>query len=163
MVWFRYVISSGELLGASVTQWPTLKISQDQVEDPTDNRTEVQNPPPGKFWIYTGSELRDATAPEIAGFPAFRAADEEAATKVQAEESVDNDEANGKVIRAIAFTAMDEINLLRLKVNEILDAIDGASNFAGVKSAIAAITDLAPRTEPQMKTAIKGKISSGEV
>ena len=139
MSWFRYRTSSGELLGESVNQFVPLGFGRSQIENPTDNRTEVANPPPGKFWIYDGTQLRDATAGEIAGFPAFQDADDELRTRQIAELEVDVvNSIAGKHLRALALVVMDEINILRGQHG------------------------LPDRTVAQLKNAVKNKISSGE-
>lgn len=62
------------------------------------------------------------------------------------------------VLRASLLSILDELNAHSLKINAILNAIDGASNLAEVKSAIAAIPDSPPRSIAQLKTAIRNKL-----
>lgn len=62
------------------------------------------------------------------------------------------------IMRAFAEVVLAEINKHALKINEILDAIDGASNLSQIKAAIDAITDLPPRTLAQLKTAVRKKL-----
>jgi hypothetical protein len=69
------------------------------------------------------------------------------------------DELEG-VLRAFALAVLDEINLHAVRITAILDAIDNASNLAGVKTAVAAIPDVPQRTVAQLKAAIRSKLGS---
>lgn len=65
------------------------------------------------------------------------------------------------VLRAFMLTVLDEFNRHALKHNELLDAIDGAANSAaGIKTAVAAITDYPQRTELDLRTVIRAKLGS---
>ncbi len=77
---------------------------------------------------------------------------------------VDTDKGpHAKLLRAITAVLLDEFNLHALKINGILDAVDGAASLAALKTAIAAIPDHPQRTLPQLVTAIKNKINAGTV
>ena len=58
-------------------------------------------------------------------------------------------------LRALTGSILDELNAHALKLNAILDAIDGAGNLNEVKTAIAAITDYPQRTIAQVKTVFR--------
>ncbi len=64
------------------------------------------------------------------------------------------------IIRQVVVLVVDEINDHSLKINAILDAIDGANNLADVKTAIALITDLNPITVAQAKTKIRNGLGT---
>ena len=70
-----------------------------------------------------------------------------------------DDDREARLIRAMAEVMLDEVNNHALTINAILDAADAASNLATFKTAMAAITDIPPRTLAQMKTAIQNKLS----
>lgn len=63
-----------------------------------------------------------------------------------------------RVLKALALVMLDEINAHAAKINEILDAIDTATNLAEVKSLIATISDYPQRDESQIYGAIKAKL-----
>ena len=62
------------------------------------------------------------------------------------------------VMRAFGEVVVDEFNTHAARINAILDAIDGASDFSEVKTAIAAISDINDRTLAQLKTAVRSKL-----
>ena len=62
--------------------------------------------------------------------------------------------------RAFALTILDEINLHAARTTAILDAVDGATPLANLKTAVAAIPDVPQRTIGQLKTAVRGKLGS---
>lgn len=62
--------------------------------------------------------------------------------------------------RAFALILLDELNLHAARVTAILDAVDGASNLAGLKTAVAAIPDVPQRTIAQLKTALRAKLGT---
>lgn len=74
-----------------------------------------------------------------------------------------DDDLNAKRDRALALTILDELNNHALKINAILDAIDGATNLATLKSAVAAIADYPPRTQQQLITALQNHVNAGDV
>lgn len=65
----------------------------------------------------------------------------------------------GRVIRAFAEVVLDELNLHAQRQVDLLNAIDGASTLAQLKTAAASIPDLPQRTLQQIKTAITNKLS----
>jgi len=62
--------------------------------------------------------------------------------------------------RAFALVVLDEINLHATRITAILNAVDNASSFATLKTAIAAIADVPTRTIDQLKTALRNKLGS---
>jgi hypothetical protein len=65
------------------------------------------------------------------------------------------------ITRAALMVCLDEFNLHALKINAILDAIDGATSLAALKTAIATIADYPQRTKAQLINAVKSHITSG--
>lgn len=76
---------------------------------------------------------------------------------------IDTHDPNGVILRAIVAVTLDELNLHALKINAILDAVDGAATLAALKTAVAAIPDYPQRTPAQLVNAIKNKIDGGTV
>lgn len=72
------------------------------------------------------------------------------------------DDADAKRFRALILVILDEFNAHALKINAILDAIDGAGTLAAVKAAVAAINDYPQRTAAQIKTAVIARIEAGQ-
>lgn len=65
-----------------------------------------------------------------------------------------------KALKAVALLTQDELNLHALKINAILDAIDGASSLSTLKTAVAAIADYPQRTPAQLKAAFDNKVDT---
>lgn len=68
-----------------------------------------------------------------------------------------------RLLRAVVVLVKDELNLHALKMNAILDAVDGAGSLAALKTAVAAIPDYPPRTNAQLVTALTNALQSGQV
>ena len=73
------------------------------------------------------------------------------------------DAQNEIILRALLAVIIDEMNLHALKINAILDAVDGAATLAALKTAVAAIPDHPQRTLAQLRTAVLNKIDTGTV
>jgi len=132
MTWYKYRARSGEVQGSSVNQYPTLPVHLSQVEDPS-----IVGEYPGEHPLYDGTQIRQATTAEVAGFPAANLEDDKDRTRASAEASLTrSDDGLGMITRALALVVLDEVNILR-------------SQHA-----------LAPRTAAQLKGAIKNKITS---
>lgn len=84
------------------------------------------------------------------------------AAKAVVAESDGDTAALPKALRALALVILDELNLHAAKLNAILTAIDSGSTLAQVKANIAAIADYPTRTAAQIKTAVRGKLDSGD-
>ena len=106
---------------------------------------------PNRYWTITGDviSLMDQAARD-----AIDAADD--ATQLDA--IADELTQIRTITRTFAEVVLDELNAHALKTNEILDAIDGASNLAQVKSAVASIANYPQRTLAQLRNAVRGKI-----
>jgi hypothetical protein len=64
------------------------------------------------------------------------------------------------ILRAFAALLVDELNAHSAKTNALLTAIDNAATLAALKTAVAGISDLPPRTLAQLRTAIRAKIGA---
>lgn len=114
------------------------------------------------IWDAGLGNMRAMTDPEVAALPAQRLT---AARTSLAAMLADALQANPPVaaLRAVVLVALDELNAHALKLNAILDAVDGAATLAALKTAIAAIPDYPQRTPAQLKTAMQTKIAGGDV
>lgn len=65
--------------------------------------------------------------------------------------------------RALMLLLLDELNLHALKINAILDAVDGAASLAALKTAVALIPDYPARTKQQLLTTLTNIINAGGV
>lgn len=65
--------------------------------------------------------------------------------------------------QALMLVLLDELNLHALKINSILDAVDGATTLAQLKAAVLLITDYPQRTRQQLVTALTNKVNAGDV
>lgn len=70
---------------------------------------------------------------------------------------------NDKVLRSLLLTTLAEFNLHKDKLNQILNAIDASTDYATLKTNIAAIADYPTRTRPQLITAMTNNINAGDV
>ena len=64
------------------------------------------------------------------------------------------------IMRAFCLVLLDELNLHAARVTAILDAVDGASSLATLKTAVALIADVPQRNVGQIKTALRGKLGT---
>jgi hypothetical protein len=128
----------------------------DWIRNPLDDvgRALRDSPYLPRYWVLQGDDtIRDSTGPEKAAIDAASLAAGRDAVAARADDLED-------VVRALALVLLDEFNLHTGRVNAILDAIDGASNFGQVKSAIAAINDLPTRDIADIKTGIRNKLGT---
>ena len=105
---------------------------------------------PSKYWVLTGDVFsladqatRDAIDATLLSTARDALSDE-----------IDTPETYG---RNFALIVLDEFNSHATTITAILDAIDAASNFNGLKTAVAAIADQATRTPAQLKNALRLK------
>ncbi len=108
---------------------------------------------PAKYWLINGDvvTLASQAARDAIDAAILSAARDAVAAAMDATEDV---------IRAFALTLLDELNLHATRVTAILDAVDGATTLANLKSAVALIPDVPQRTVGQIKTALRGKLGS---
>lgn len=80
----------------------------------------------------------------------------------QAKEALSENKAESALLRSALLAIVDELNRHSDKTNAILDAIDGASNLSGLKTAIGTINNLPQRTGAQLRTAAETKLAAGD-
>jgi hypothetical protein len=73
-----------------------------------------------------------------------------------------NEQQSNALIRAVVLLMLDEFNAHSAKTNAILDAIDGATSLANLKTAVSAIANLPIRTNQQLRIAIENKLDAGD-
>jgi len=138
MAFYRYRKNGGQITNESidaVNPWLNEDTTYEDVL--TDPSLSVSlNPDLPKIW--TGTEVRNATAPEIAAFSLGEAEDENLKARTESSNLVDEKNDRAKVIKGLALATLDEINILRSQHG------------------------LNPRDPSQIKTAIKNKINTGD-
>lgn len=110
---------------------------------------------------YNGASSEQITAAEavIASFDWSTEA-HDAWTLSKARHAAKSEYAGHRVLRALASMLLDELNSHSAKITAILDAVDGASSLATLKTAVAAITDPPQRTINQIVTVLENKIDA---
>lgn len=106
---------------------------------------------PAKYWVITGDTISLADQ-------ATRDAIDAAELAAQRDAIADQLQQLQTVTRAFAEVVMDEFNRHSARINGILDAIDNASNLAGVKSDVAAIQNIPDRTLQDLRDAVRAKL-----
>jgi len=104
-----------------------------------------------RYWIVTGDTVALLSESER---QALDLADEASRLDTLAAEI----EQQQTIMRALAEVLLDELNRHALKMNALLDGIDGASNLAAMKAAAGAITDHPTRTLRELRDAIRSKL-----
>ena len=66
-----------------------------------------------------------------------------------------------KLLRGVLLLILDELNLHAGRTNAILDAVDGATTLATLKTAVLAIANVPIRTKQQLHAAITTLINDG--
>lgn len=111
------------------------------------------NGQPRKYWKLNatsdGAELQT---------PAERTATDAAILSASRDFVADLIQTPERYERAFAEILLDEINGMSDTTNQIMDAINNASNLAGVKTAVGAIPALPTRTLAQLRTALRNKL-----
>ena len=67
----------------------------------------------------------------------------------------------GKVLRAVVLVTLDEINTLRQWDADLKAAVAAATNFADLKTRIAALPGMPDRTGAQARTAVRNRLDNG--
>lgn len=80
--------------------------------------------------------------------------------KAEAVRLFDDLQGNGKIIRAIVLTLIDEVNVLRQWLTALKAATALSTNYSTLKSGIAGLANTPDRTVAQAKTAISNKVTS---
>lgn len=106
----------------------------------------------------TAQQITDAEA-AIAAFDWSQAA-HDAWLVVKARAAAKDEYDIHRVFRAMAAMLLDELNAHATKIKAILDAVDGSTTLANLKSAVALIADPPQRTINQVVTVLKSKIDA---
>src|SRR4051812_8619658 len=85
-----------------------------------------------------------------------------AALRTKAKELFQAMEQSARRDRAIALVTMDEVNALRDWVTQLKAAVAGASTYAAMKTAVAALPNMPQRTVVQAKNAVLARIDTAE-
>lgn len=108
---------------------------------------------PPQYRKRVGNTIEEMTAQEKAAVDAARLAASRDAAIAQLQQTED-------VLRAFMLMILDDRNLLAARITSILDAIDGASSLATLKTAVASINNPNQYTEQQLRDAIKARLGS---
>lgn len=135
-----------------------ISVPQSELSQPLINYVEEPNLSsvigfPSKYWIITGNVVTLMT-------PAERTVVDLAERRLQRDIVTAELDGMENLIRAFMLIVLDEFNSHSIKINAILDAIDGANNLTQIKSGIVAIRDLPARTTAQLRLAIRNKLGS---
>lgn len=106
-----------------------------------------------KYWLIVGDVVTLMTAPQ-------RAFVDAAEVEARRDAAVAQMDRLDDLLRATILVLLDELNLHAAKHNAILNAIDGASSFGAMKTAILAIADYPTRTTAQIRASIRGKLGT---
>lgn len=66
------------------------------------------------------------------------------------------------LIRAVVLTTLDEVNVLRSWLASFKTEVAAASSLADLKTRVAGLPGMGPRTAQQVRTAIGNKIEAGD-
>ena len=113
---------------------------------------------PHQYWKVPGDW--NVTAGPVEMTAGEKTAVDLAALTAQRDAAVAQLQHTEDVLRAFMLMVLDELNLHATKMNAILDAIDGSTNYATLKSRVAAVADYPQRTESQLRTTIRDKLGS---
>jgi hypothetical protein len=137
-LYWLYRKNGGEVMGISVEADAYANVDATYLGVATDPGTpDGASLQPAKIW--DSPNVRNATAPEIAAFPAAEATDTNLQNRQKAKDFLDTHPTTRKVLRSLVEVIIDEINVLRT-----LPAIG-----------------LPERTLAQAKTEILNKIDAG--
>ncbi len=106
---------------------------------------------PRIYWVLTGDIFSEMG-------PAAKSAVDIVLENAKFDSIADELDAIETITKAFAEVVLDELNTHSLQINEVLSAIEGASNFNQVKANFSAITGSTPRTLAELKTAVRGKL-----
>jgi len=160
---FLYRINGGEILGVSIdpNAWDMINTTyyNTVTDPPTPDGVDL-----GVKKIFDAPNVRNATAGEIANFPIAAATDENLVARNSANTGLDaSATSNFKLFRAEALLVIDEINALRQWTVSFKAEVAAATSLANLQTRVASLPTLNDRTGAQALTAIKNKISNGDV
>jgi hypothetical protein len=108
---------------------------------------------PSLYWVITGDNVTLMNEGERAAVDAALLTDQRDDTANR----MDNIE---DVIRALALTILDELNLHATRQVQLLNAIDNNTTLANIRTAVAGISDIPQRTGAQLKTTVRNKLGT---
>jgi hypothetical protein len=85
-----------------------------------------------------------------------------ALSKSEAEDLVVKVDLHGRALRAVALTALDEVNVLRGWVTKFKAATAAATSLANFQSRVADLPNLPQRTAAQAKSALLARINTAD-
>lgn len=108
---------------------------------------------PPQYRKLVGEAIEEMTQAEKDAVNAARlqAARDAEAAQLQSQEDI---------LRAFMLVVLDDRNLLAARLSSLLDAIDGASSLATLKTAVATINNPRQYDEQQLRGAIKSRLGS---
>lgn len=106
-----------------------------------------------KYWIIIGDVVTLMTQMQ-------RDAVDAAEVEAGRESTAAALDAAENLARATLLVMLAEFNNHAAKINALLDAIDGASNLATLKTSVALIADYPQRTVQQLRTAVRNKLGT---
>lgn len=108
---------------------------------------------PPQYRKLNGEAIEEMTAQEKATVDAAhrQAARDAAAAQLEQQEDI---------LRAFMLIVLDDRNVLAARMSALLDAIDGASSLATLKTAVATINNPRQYDEQQLRDAIKARLGS---
>lgn len=112
--------------------------------------------------IMDGGSCRNATQPEIDGFPAAQTADENLMDRDRARDLFENHPNWRKMMIAYSDIIKDELNILRGWTLDFKAEVAAATSLADLQTRVAGLPDLADRTLAQLRTAINNRISEND-
>lgn len=112
--------------------------------------------------IMDGGSCRNATQPEIDGFPAAEAADEALMDRDRARDLFQNHPNWRKLLTAFSDIIKDEFNIVRTWTRDFKTEAAAATSLADFQSRIAGLPDLNDRTLAQLKTAMLNRMSEND-
>lgn len=108
---------------------------------------------PARYLTLSGDTLSemDAQAKAAVDAAALEASRDALIARLQQQEDI---------LRAFMLIVLDEFNLHAESITGVLNAIDNASNLAGIKADVAPLPDAPQRTEEQLRAAIRSRLGS---
>lgn len=108
---------------------------------------------PPQYRKLVGEAIEEMTAQEKAAVDAARLQASRDAVANQLGQQED-------ILRAFMLIVLDDRNVLAARLSSLLDAIDGASSLATLKTAVATINNPRQYDEQQLRDAIKARLGS---
>lgn len=106
-----------------------------------------------RYWVITGDtvSLMDQAARDAVDAAELSTQRDSVAGRMDRAESFE---------RAFALLMLDELNRQADRFNELLNAIDTATNLGNLRSTVQGINDLPVRTAVQLRTALRNRMNT---